>query len=615
MCGIVGYIGNKKALPVLLDGIKNLEYRGYDSAGFAVLAKNGKVTSEKAIGRVSNLEQKIDAPEKFSGNVGIVHSRWATHGGVTEANAHPHTDCKKNIWLVHNGIIENYKELKNDLVALGHNFNSETDTEVLAHLIEEVGSKNSELDFEEVVRLALLTIRGTYGIAVIDKREPNKLIAARNFSPLLLGIGKGEYIIASDASAVLKHTTKVIYLDDGEMVVLMPKDHKIYDLSRNIMNKKTHEIEWSHELAQKGGYPHFMLKEINEEAEAIENSIRGRLLPEEGLVKLGGLTEVLENLKKAKRILISACGTAYLAGKVGEYMLEEYAGIPTEVDIASEFRYRKPVFKEGDVFLAISQSGETADTIAALREAKEKGVLTLGIVNVVGSTIARETNAGIYQHIGPEIGVASTKAFTSQVAILALLTILLGRQRDMSVVTGKRIIKELNAIPQKMRKIIAGYNEKTKSLAAKYLKHENFLYLGRKYNMPVAYEGALKLKEISYVHAEGYGAGEMKHGPIAMIDKNLPSIFIAPQDSVYEKMISNIEEVKARMGPIIAIATEGDKKIKELSNDALYIPKTLEMLTPLLAVLPLQLFAYHFGVLRGYDVDKPRNLAKSVTVE
>ena len=615
MCGIVGYIGKQKALPVLLDGIKNLEYRGYDSAGFGVRAKSGKITSEKAIGRVSNLEQKVGESGKFNGNVGIVHSRWATHGGVTEANAHPHTECKKNIWLVHNGIIENYKELKNDLTALGHRFNSETDTEVLAHLIEEVGNKNSNLGFEEIVRLALLTIRGTYGIAVIDKREPNKLIAARNFSPLLLGIGKGEYFIASDASAVLKHTTKVIYLDDGEMAVLTPRGHKIYDLSRNMHDKKTQEIEWSHELAQKGGHPHFMLKEINEEAEAIENSIRGRTLADDGLVKLGGLTEVLEDLKKAKRILISACGTAFLAGKVGEYMMEEYAGIPVETDIASEFRYRKPVFKEGDVFLAISQSGETADTLAALREAKEKGVLTLGIVNVVGSTIARDTDAGIYQHIGPEIGVASTKAFTSQVAILALLTILLGRQRDMSVVTGKRIIRELNAIPQKIRKIVSGKQEKIKNLAGKYLKHDNFLYLGRKYNMPVAYEGALKLKEISYVHAEGYGAGEMKHGPIAMIDENLPSIFIAPQDSVYEKMISNIEEVRARKGPVIAIATEGDKKIKDLADDVLYIPKTLEMLTPLLSVIPLQLFAYHFGVLRGLDVDKPRNLAKSVTVE
>lgn len=617
MCGIVGYIskdGNPDSLKVGLEALKRLEYRGYDSAGFAILAKSGKITSEKAVGRVSNLEQKIGEPGKFNGNVGIVHSRWATHGGVTEANAHPHTECKKNIWLVHNGIIENYKELKNDLTALGHRFNSETDTEVLAHLIEEVGDKNSDLDFEEVVRLALLTIRGTYGIAVIDKRSPNKLIAARNFSPLLLGIGKGEYFIASDASAVLKHTTKVIYLDDGEMAVLTPKGHKVYDLSRNIHDKKTQEIEWSHELAQKGGHPHFMLKEINEEAEAIENSIRGRTLFDDGLVKLGGLAEVSEALKKAKRILISACGTAYLAGKVGEYMLEEYAGIPTEVDIASEFRYRKPVFKEGDVFLAISQSGETADTIAALREAKEKGILTMGIVNVVGSTLARDTDAGIYQHIGPEIGVASTKAFTSQVAILTLLTILLGRQRDMSVVTGKRIIKELGAIPQKIRKIIL-QNEKIKNLANKYLKHDNFLYLGRKYNMPVAYEGALKLKEISYVHAEGYGAGEMKHGPIAMIDKNLPSIFIVPQDSVYEKMISNIEEVRARKGPIIAIATEGDKKIKELADDILYIPKTLEMLTPLLSVIPLQLFAYHFGVLRGHDVDKPRNLAKSVTVE
>lgn len=613
MCGIVGYIGKHKALPILLSGIKNLEYRGYDSAGFAVVAKSG-VRSEKAVGRIANLEMKIGDIDKYHGSVGICHSRWATHGQVNEENAHPHTDCEENIWLVHNGIVENYQEIKELLEKSGHVFRSETDTEVIAHLIEEFRNQQPELPFEEAVRLALLTLRGTYGLAIVDRREPEKLVAARNFSPLLLGIGGGEYFVASDASAVLKYTKNVIYLDDGEMAVLTPKTRAIYDLRRNPLQKSTQEIEWSLEQVQRGGHPHFTLKEIFEQPEAIENSIRGRLIPEEGLAKLGGLAEVMEKLKTAKRILISGCGTAYLAGRVGEYMLEEYAGIPVEVDFASEFRYRKPVFQKGDTFLAISQSGETADTLAALREAKEKGVLTLGIVNVVGSTIARDTDAGVYQHVGPEIGVASTKAFTSQVAVLALLTLLLGRQREMSLVMGERIAKELQRIPELMRKILEK-NYAIKKLAAKYQKHNNFLYLGRKYNLPVAFEGALKLKEISYVHAEGFSAGEMKHGPIAMIDENFPSIFIAPQDSVYEKMVSNIEEVRARKGPVIAVVTEGDDKIRKLADDVIYIPKTLEMLTPLLSVVPLQLFAYHFGVLRGYDVDKPRNLAKSVTVE
>lgn len=614
MCGIVGYIGTKKALPILIDGLKSLEYRGYDSSGFVLLTKSGKVASEKAVGRIMALEKKIAEGRDYNGTSGISHTRWATHGGVTEENAHPHQDCKGEIWLVHNGIIENYKELKNDLAKLGHKFKSDTDTEVLAHLIEEFRIKNQELSFEEAVRLALLSVNGTYGIAAVDSREPEKVVAARNFSPLLLGLGDGEYFVASDASAVLKHTKNVIYLGDGEMAVLTPHSHNVFDLKRNPLKKNAEVLEWSLEAAQKGGYPHFMLKEIFEEPEAIENSTRGRLLFDTGMAKLGGLAEVLEKLKSANRVLISACGTAYFAGLVGEYMLEEYAGIPTEVDFASEFRYRKPVFREGDVFLAVSQSGETADTLGALREAKEKGILTLGIVNVVGSTMARDTDAGIYQHIGPEIGVASTKAFTSQVAILALLTLLLGRQREMSLVTGERIAKELQKIPELMRKILA-QSDSIKEISRKYQKFDNFLYLGRKYNMPVAHEGALKLKEISYAHAEGYGAGEMKHGPIAMISEKFPSVFIAPQDSVYEKMLSNIEEVKARKGPIIAIATEGDDRIRSLADDIIYIPKTLEMLTPLLSVIPLQFFAYHFGVLRGHDVDKPRNLAKSVTVE
>src|SRR3989338_2203591 len=614
MCGIVGYIGNKRALPILLDGLKALEYRGYDSSGFAVLTKNGNIKSERAVGKIINLEEKINGREDLFGTCGISHTRWATHGGVTEENAHPHTDCRRAIWAVHNGIIENYQELRRDLEKLWHVFRSETDTETIVHLVEEFKNKNPELPLEEAVRLSLLTIRGTYGIAVIDAREPQKLVAARNFSPLLLGVGEGEYFVASDASAVLKHTKQVIYLDDGEIAVLSPNGHGVHDLGRRTHEKKLHEIEWSLEDAQKGGHPHFMLKEIYEQPVAIENSIRGRILEKEGRVKLGGFAEVADRLKSSQRIHIAACGTAYLAGRVGEYMFEEYAGIPTEVDLASEFRYRKPVFRGGDVFLAISQSGETADTLAALREAKEKGLLTLGIVNVVGSTLARETDAGVYQHIGPEIGVASTKAFTSQVAILALMAVMFGRSREMSLAVGERIAKELKKIPAHIRAILK-QSEKIAAIAQKYEKYENFLYLGRKYNLPAAYEGALKLKEISYVHAEGCGAGEMKHGSIAMIDENFPSVFIAPQDSVYDKMISNIEEVLARKGPVIAVATQGDEKIRDLADDVIYIPKTLEMLTPILSVIPLQLFAYHFAALRGLDVDKPRNLAKSVTVE
>lgn len=614
MCGIVGYTGKEEALPILIDGIKALEYRGYDSAGIAVLDPRGQINVGKAVGRVFNLEKKVAANNIFAGTSGICHSRWATHGGVSEKNAHPHSDCSGKIWLVHNGIVENYRELKEKLTASGHKFSSETDTEVLAHLVEEIKKHNPGLDFGETVRLALKKVRGAYGLAIIDAANPGTLVAARNSSPLLIGLGEKEYIIASDASAVLKRTKNVIYLNDGELAVLTPETHKIYDLSSNLVRRKHETIDWNVEEAEKGGWPHFMLKEIMEEPEAIENTLRGRLVPEDGLAKLGGLAAIEEELKKVKSLFISACGTAYLAGKVGEYMLEEYAGLAVEVDHASELRYRKPVFREGDAMLVISQSGETADTLAALQEAKRKGLATIGIVNVVASTIARETDAGVYQHIGPEIGVASTKAFTSQVAILALLTIFLGRARQMSLATGQRIIKELKTIPDLMRSVIK-QNDHIKNIAAKYRKHENFFFLGRKYNMPVALEGALKLKEVSYVHAEGYGAGEMKHGPIAMIDKNLPSVVIAPKDSVYEKMVSNIEEIRARRGPVIAVATEGDEGISQIADDVIYIPKTLEMLTPLLSVVPLQLFAYHFGVARGCDVDKPRNLAKSVTVE
>lgn len=614
MCGIVGYIGKRKALPIILEGIKMLEYRGYDSSGLAVIDQDG-VFCEKAVGKIVNLESKIkNKPKIIEGFLGISHTRWATHGGVTENNAHPHCDCQKNIWLVHNGIVENYKEIKDFLAKRGHNFVSETDSEVAVHLIEEFKNKDLSLKIEEAVRLMALKIKGTYGFIIFDKREPEKLITVRNFSPLVLGIGEDENFIASDASALLRHTKNIIYLQDGEMAVLTKNSYQISDLTNNIIHRTPSLIDWTLEEAQKGGYPHFMLKEIFEQPEAIENSIRGRLIKDEGLAKLGGLREVEDRLPQIEKLFIVACGTAYLAGMVGKYMLEEYAGLPVEIDLASEFRYRKPVFRKGDALLVISQSGETADTLAALREAKRKGVMTLGIVNVVGSTIARETDAGIYQHIGPEIGVASTKAFTSQISILALLTLLFGRQRGMSLVMGRRIAEELQRLPDFLKKILKN-SDYIKELAKKYQRYENFLYLGRKYNLPTALEGALKLKEISYVHAEGYGAGEMKHGPIAMINENFPSLFIALKDSVYEKVVSNIQEIKARSGPVIALATEGDNNISELVNDVIFVPKTLEALSPITTILPLQLFAYYSATLRGYDPDKPRNLAKSVTVE
>ncbi len=616
MCGIVGYIGKRQALPILLDGIKSLEYRGYDSAGLTILNERG-VYTEKAVGRVANLEMKISvgsssAAADTAGTVGIVHTRWATHGVPSEANAHPHSDCSGNLWLVHNGIVENYKELRDALSAAGHTFKSETDTEVIAHLIEESRSKNKELRLEETVRIALRQIRGTYGIAVLDAREPDTLIAVRNFSPLLLGIGNGEYVVASDAAAVVAHTKRVVYLNDGEMAILTREGYRVTDLDSRTRLAEIHEIEWSAEEAQRGGYAHFMLKEIFEQPEAIENSLRGRLF--EGGAKLGGLIDVEDRLREMKRLHIVACGTSYLAGRVGEYLLEEYAHVPVEVDLASEFRYRNPVFQKDDALLVLSQSGETADTLAALRLAKREGILTLGIVNTVGSTLARETDAGVYQHIGPEIGVASTKAFSSQVSILSLLTLFLGDGRGMSAETRAQIADGLSCISDHVRMAL-GEDVRIKALAKKYAHFRNFLYLGRKYNMPTALEGALKIKEVAYVHAEGYGAGEMKHGPIAMIDPQFPSVCIALKDSVYEKNISNIEEIKARKGPVIAIATVGDKEIAKLADDVIYVPKVHEALSPIVAVVPLQLFAYHFAVLKGLDVDKPRNLAKSVTVE
>jgi len=606
MCGIVGYIGKNQDIRVGLEALRRLEYRGYDSAGVAWYNPDKKDTFLiKKAGRIDNLEKAIlESNLNLVGNPFILHTRWATHGGVTDINAHPHFDCQKELFVVHNGIIENYRELKEKLIKEGHKFNSECDTEVMAHLIEKYFQGN----LEEAVRKVLKEIRGTYGMAVISKKDPKKLVVARLSSPLLLGIGQDETLVASDPSAVITHTRQVINLDDNEIAVINPNNFFV------LKEKPLVQIEWTPEEAQKGGYPHFMLKEIMEEPDAIENAIRGRLILEEGQVKLGGLISVKNKLKKINRLLLVACGTASYAARTGEYMLEEYAGIPTEVDIGSEFRYRKPVVDKNTAAVFISQSGETADTLAALREMKEKGILTLGITNVVGSTQSRETDAGIYTRSGPEIAVASTKAFIGQLIILVLLTICFGRQRDMALVMGKRIVSELSKLPELARRILKLAPEIEK-IAKKYKDCKNFWFIGRKYNAPIALEGALKLKEISYLHAEGISGGELKHGPLALIDENFPTIAICPSDSVYEKTISNIQEIKARKGPVIAIATEGNEEIKNLVDEVIYIPKTLEMLTPILSVIPLHLFAYYIAVALGKDVDKPRNLAKSVTVE
>ena len=610
MCGIVGYIGKYHDPKIGLEALKRLEYRGYDSAGGAWFNSEKKEISVlKAVGKIRNLEEKF-SKDRISGNPFIFHTRWATTGAVTKENSHPHWDCRKNIFLVHNGIIENYRELKDKLLKEGHKFLSETDTEVLAHLIEKFFIGN----LEKAVGKALELVQGTYGLAIIARDDPGKLVVARNSSPLLIGLGKDENLVASDPAAIIGRTKKVIYLEDGEIASLTPEKILIEDLNQNRKEKPIEEIEWGLEDTQKGGYPHFMLKEIMEQPESLGNSQRGRVMADEGMAKLGGLESVKEKLREIKRIIIVACGTAYHAGLVGEYMLQEYAGIPTETYFASEFRHRSPIFDKNTAAIFISQSGETADTISGLRSAKEKGVLVLGIVNTVGSTIARETDAGVYNHAGSEIGVASTKAFTSQLEILALLTLFLGSQRDMSRAVSQRIAKEILKIPDLVKQILNNAPQ-VKKLAEKYQNFNNFLYIGRKYNYPVALEGALKLKEISYVHSEGCGAGEMKHGPIALIERNFPTVAICPSDSVYEKMVSNIEEIKARKGPVIAIASEGEKTLKKLADDLIYIPPTLEMLTPILSVIPLQLFAYYMGVLRGCDVDKPRNLAKSVTVE
>lgn len=615
MCGIVGYVGKKNPVSVVMDGLKALEYRGYDSAGIAFWHKDG-VKVIKTAGKVNDLVKLMDLAASYSG-IAMGHTRWATHGEPNDTNAHPHVDCLDQIFIAHNGVIENYRDLQSVLKKQGHKFYSQTDTEVVAHLIEEEGKANPGLPIEELVLKSIPKLKGTYGLVVMAKNEPDKLVAVRNFSPLLLGIGEDEYIIASDASPILNHTRQIIYLNDGEMAVVTPSNYRVLNVQNQLVKRDTEYVEHTIEMAQKGNHPHFSLKEIMEQPESLRNTLRGRLIPEEGKAKLGGLEEkkeVMDKIRSMDRLLITGCGTASLAGMVGKYMLEEYAGIRTEVDIASELRYRKPIFDDKTGLLAVSQSGETADTIGAIKEAKEKGVLTLGLVNVVGSSIARMTDAGVYNHAGPEVSVASYKAFTSQLAVMALYTLFLGRQRNLSLTMGKRIVKELLKIPDLVQEILDDASEVEK-IAKHYVNFPDFLYIGRKYNLPVAYEGALKLKEISYIHAEGYGSGEMKHGPLAMIDPEFPTMAIVPQDSVYEKNISNIQEIRARRGPIIAIASKGDKEIAKIADDVIYIPKTLEMLTPILSVIPLQLFAYYCGVLRGLDVDRPRNLAKSVTVE
>jgi len=608
MCGIIGYIGKREAVPILISGLRRMEYRGYDSAGLAIMNQN-KIQVKKEVGKIAQLEKALNG-NSLPGTLGLGHTRWATHGIPSKENAHPHIDSKGHIALIHNGIVENYTALRQRLEKRGHKFRTETDTETLAHLIEDTYNG----DLLEAVQMALAQVRGTYGLAVICDKEPDRIVAARMGSPLIIGIGEGENFVASDLAAIVQHTRNVVYLDDEEVALIKADSIKHRTLANRKVMKTIEQITIDLEEIEKGGYDHFMLKEIMEQPRTLEDSMRGRLLEEEGTTKLGGINQYVDKLVEAKRIIIVACGTSWHAGLIGECVLEEFARIPVEVEYASEFRYRDPIVDEGTIVIAISQSGETADTLAALQEARRKGAVTLGICNVVGSSIARETEAGIYIHAGPEIGVASTKAFTSQVTVLALLAILLGRRKGISSAQGRWIVRELKQLPKLVGKILDNV-EPIKRLAERFKDSRNFLYLGRGYNYPIALEGALKLKEISYIHAEGYPAAEMKHGPIALIDKNMPVVFIATQDGTYEKVLSNIEEVKAREGIVIAVCTEGDQEMAGKADYILEIPRTMNFLMPILSVIPLQLLAYYIAVLRGCNVDQPRNLAKSVTVE
>jgi glucosamine--fructose-6-phosphate aminotransferase (isomerizing) len=608
MCGIIGYIGNRQALPILLEGLKRPAYRGYDSAGVAII-ENGSMLIEKTEGKIVKLENHL-ADKGCPGTVGIAHTRWATHGEPNTENAHPHVDCKGELAVAHNGIIENYQIIKKRLEQKGHKFTTATDTEVIVHLIEDCYTGS----LEDAVQTAARQLEGTYGIVVLSKREPQKLVGVRNGSPLVVGVADNEYFLASDVSAVLEHTRQVIFLDDKEMAIVQPNGFKTMTIENVTVNKEIEKVDWDLDMIEKGGFPHFMLKEIFEQPETIRNATRGRLVHKNGVAHLGGLTSVIPKLRETDRIEIIACGTSWHAGLIGEYMIEEHARVPVEVEYASEFRYRNPIIGRDTVTIAISQSGETIDTLEAMREAKRKGSTVLGICNVVGSTIARESESGVYIHAGPEIGVASTKAFTSQITVLSQIALLLGRMRVMSKAKGQEIIQALYKIPEQVQQIL-DQNDQIYEIAKAYCNDTNFLYLGRGENFPVALEGALKLKEISYVHAEGYPAAEMKHGPIALIDKNMPVVVICPKDNAYKKILGNIAEVKARKGRLIVIANESDVEASKVADHVITIPMTLDLLYPILTVIPLQLLAYHIAVLRGCDVDQPRNLAKSVTVE
>jgi len=613
MCGIVAYIGEKQAYPVLLEGLKRLEYRGYDSAGVALL--NGKLTVLKKQGKVQELEQH---PENnlstLDFTLGMAHTRWATHGVPNDVNAHPHLSGDGRLAIIHNGIIENYASIKEALLERGHVFNSDTDTEVLAHFIQEIKTQD-DLSLEEAVRQALTKVVGAYAIVVIDQNEPDKIVGARMSSPLVLGIGDDEFFLASDASPIIKYTNKVIYLEDGDVVSITRDGYQIRNLDNKLQNPKVSELDLKIHEIEKGGYPHYMLKEIFQQPTTIAESMGGRINSHEGWAVLGGMKQNINRIAQSERIVLTACGTSWHAALIAEYLFEDLARIPTEVEYASEFRYRNPIINNDDFIIALSQSGETADTLAAVRLAKEKGALIYGVVNAIGSSIARETDCGSYIHAGPEIGVASTKAFTSQVTVLALMALYLGKVRGtMQESYFRQLLASLESVPSKVARILAK-DDQIKYIAGEIQNATNALYLGRGYNFPVALEGALKLKEISYIHAEGYPAAEMKHGPIALIDMHMPVIVIATNKSAYEKIVSNIQEVKARKGVVIAVVTEGDEIIRPLADYIIEIPEIEEPFTPLLSVIPLQMLAYHIALMRGCNVDQPRNLAKSVTVE
>jgi glucosamine--fructose-6-phosphate aminotransferase (isomerizing) len=608
MCGIVAYLGRREATPILMEGLKRLEYRGYDSAGIAVI-RDGRLIIRRAVGRISALEEKLDG-DLAGATVGMAHTRWATHGAPTEQNAHPHCDASGRMALVHNGIIENYRVLRTFLEQQGIKLESETDTEVLAKLVGHFYAGN----LEDAVRRSLREVRGTFGIAVLHADEPEVIVVARRGSPLIVGVGNDEYLVASDASAIVQHTSQVIYLSDNEVAAITRQGFHTTNLEAVPVTKEVEEVEITLEQLELGGHQHFMSKEIFEQPEALRTCMRGRIDPHEGRVVLGGLASVARELVRCQRIILTGCGTAWHACLIGEYLIEDMARVPCEVEYASEFRYRNPLISDRTVVIAISQSGETADTLAALREAKEKGALALGIVNAVGSSVARETDAGVYLHVGPEIGVASTKAFVGQITVLSLLAAFLGRRRHMSPGDCTEYLAALAKMPDAIDRALE-LSTQTRKIAGRFVDANNWLYLGRGLQYPVALEGALKLKEISYLHAEGLPAAEMKHGPIALISRGMPVVVIAVRDHLYEKVLSNIEEVRSRGGHVIAVATAGDEDIRRVAEDVLYVPDVPEVLAPLVTVVPLQLLAYHAAVLRGCDVDKPRNLAKSVTVE